>query len=81
MGGLCSLALQQKNISSLYSFFLLSSQVRIATKNVKTKIKSSMTPIAAYIQNDCKAGILVNAPTMNAKVSQKAAVVILGPTA
>ena len=43
-------------------------------------MKSKKTPIAAYMQKDCKAGIFVNAPTRNARVSQTAAVVILGPT-
>lgn len=43
-------------------------------------MKSRNTPIAAWIQNDCKAGIFVNAPTKNARVSQTAAVVMLGPT-
>jgi len=32
------------------------------------------------MQNVCKAGILVKLPTKNAKVSQMAAVVMLGPT-
>ena len=36
--------------------------------------------MAACIQNACKAGILVRAPTKKAKASQIAAVVIDGPT-
>lgn len=38
------------------------------------------TPIAAWMQNDWRAGILVKAPTRNAEVSQIAAIVMLGPT-
>lgn len=38
------------------------------------------TPTAAQIQNDYNAGILVNEPTKKARVSQTAAIAILGPT-
>ncbi len=67
-------------ISHLFWLILKLSKVRIAANIVICNKKSIRTANAAIIQNDYRAGIWVKVPTINARIYQKAAVHMLGPT-